>query len=434
MTHSRSRRPPRRPRLPRAPFPSLHPGERIRGAGILEENASHGCGLVLWESFRNVGDWVTTPRAARNGAMFGAGAAERRTAHLRCVPPGDGGLCAALEAIRDLLAHPAQADERTVALACRQLSSWAAENARPATQFYFAALAALCVPDDARQAYRAGCLARGMARWDAAEVWLEHAVTVARRRRDREMQTTAVLGLGSMFYQQGFYLRAGEAHSVALAIARRYGMRDKEGMALHDLFVIAVEVGDTAEAERYARDALRAYGPGHRLVAALAHDVAYFWMNQRFFSHALAVLEALLPHFSGSNEQRLRVLANLGRAAGGCGDRNRFEAAWSQVWDQVEKVGARTTVAPALIDIAYGAMELDDRSRVSRAAETALRLARRRGETDVIARAEELVAALGSGAESHQRSGLAPVPEGSAETARLAEQFVVSLAEAVAHA
>ena len=183
MTDPRAAPRRRRSRPPRPPVPSLHPGERVRGSAILEENPE--CGVVLWESYRNVGDWATTPRALRVSGMFGEGAAERRAEQLAGPGLPDGAAGAALETIRALVADPGRARPRAVALACRRLSAWAGEHGRPATQFYFAAAAGLCAPGDARHAYQAGRLARDLARWDAAEVWLEFAVAAARRGRSR---------------------------------------------------------------------------------------------------------------------------------------------------------------------------------------------------------------------------------------------------------
>ncbi|HEX2094409.1 MAG TPA: hypothetical protein VHG28_18540, partial [Longimicrobiaceae bacterium] len=124
--------------------------------------------MLLWESYRNVADWATTPRSRRTGDTFGAGAAERRTSRIEAEPGMRPELYTALQVIRDLLAHPRKVDPRTVALACRQISAWAEERGKPVTQFHFAAAAGLCLAPDGRQAYVVGCLARELARWDAA--------------------------------------------------------------------------------------------------------------------------------------------------------------------------------------------------------------------------------------------------------------------------
>lgn len=385
--------PRRRSRPPRIPFLSLHPAERVRGLAILEENPDHG--LLLWESYRNVGDWAVTPRASRC-SLFGPAAAECRTGQIACAKRLDDGARSALEAIRDMVARPGGVRERTVALACRRLSAWAGEQGRPETQFYFAAAAGACLPADARQAYDAGRLARDMARWDTAEVWLEHAVAAAKRGRDRETQTLAVLGLGNLFYRQGFYRKARDTHLGALSLAGKYRLREYRGRALHDLFVIAVELNDVALAEAHAADALNAYGPSHPRLPALAHDIAYFWLERSCFSRASTVFRAVLPHFRKSSALHLRVLANIARATAGYGDVDEFDSLWAQAWSLTSDLESRATLAAALVDLAEGALSLADRERALCAANHALGVARARGEVDVCVRAEVVIAAAGS--------------------------------------
>lgn len=385
-----SERPPskrRRSRPPRMPLPSLHPAERVRGSAILEENPVTG--LLLWESYRNVGDWATTPRPAR-AALFGRGAAERRAEQLGRAGRMDHAVRAALETIHAMVAHPARTRAREVTLACRRLSAWAGEAGRPATQFYFAAAAGLCAPDDPRQAYQAGRLARDLARWDTAEAWLEYAVAAARRRRDRETQMIALLGLGNMFYRQGLYRRARETHLAGLSLARRHDLREFRGPVLHDLLVIAIELGDSSAAETYARHALAAYGPAHRRIPALAHDVAYFWLAEGRSAQAFPVLRALLPHLAGAPVMRVRVLASAARAAASLGESGAF----GELLREVRRVGrdplARGGLASAMVETAIGAALLGEHPLAGELLDQALDVARERGEVDVPGRVEEL--------------------------------------------
>lgn len=391
MTDSRPNPPPPRSGPPRVPFPSLHPGERVRGSGILEElGARHGA--LLWESYRNVGDWAVRPKPGRTAAMFGGGAAERRTRQIEQSDwrDGDAGLRAALEAIRDLLAQPRETRGRTVAGACRRISAWAREQGALATEFYFAAAAGMCTPDDAAQAYRAGKLARDLARWDAAEVWLEHAMSAARRRRDRETQGMALLGLGRMYYLQGNYARAREAYAAGLLHARRFRLRQIEGYACHELFIVLAEDRSFARAEEYAHLAAAAYGPGNDRVKDLGHDVAFSWLSRGCAARALTVLNVLLPLLRDP-QRRIHVLASVGHAAAVCGDRARFGEAWREAWSLVETPAAECGAAPVLLELALGAACLGEYTRAETAARAALRRAVERGEMDLVARAEELL-------------------------------------------
>lgn len=409
----------RRSRPPRIPFPSLHPGERVRGSAILDENPE--CGLVLWESYRNVGDWAITPRARRVPGMFGAGAAERRAEQLRDAGVAGGPVRAALETLAGLLADPSRVRARGVALACRRLSAWAGERGRTATQFYFAAAAALCVPDDARLAYQAGRLARDLAQWDTAEMWLEFAVAAAKRKRDRETQTVAVLGLGNTLYRQGFYRRARETHLAGLALARRHDLREYCGRALHDLFVVSLDLRDARAAEAYAREAVAAYGAAHPNVPALAHDVAYFWLGQGHPTRALPVLQAILPHLRRP-DRRVRVLASAARAAAGVGDRAVYAEFVREVRETARDPLAEGALAAALFETAIGAFLLGEGKLTGELLDEVLHLARERGEEDVLARAEVLLGCIPTGPvnESH-------APAAGQDTNDLARELVSCL-------
>ncbi|HEV2149323.1 MAG TPA: hypothetical protein VGR37_18110 [Longimicrobiaceae bacterium] len=417
--------PSRRPRPPRLPLPSLHAAERVRGAGILEESTGDGCGVVLWESFRNVTDWAATPRARRTGDLFGPGAAERRTALLGSISRTDGCLRRALETVRDLLADPAGAEPRAVAYACTTVAAWAAAHGRPATRFYFAAAGAACVPEDARQAYDAGCVARDLARWDAAEQWLEYALAAAKRRRDRVTQAMAVIGVGNAFYRQGFYHRAREAQTAGLTLARKYRLKEMQARAHHDLFITSAELHEAERAEEHARLALQAYGAAHRNVPALAHDVARFWLELGHASRALTVVTALLPHMKRPIH-RLYALSSLAWAAGGCGRQEAFESAWNEVWAAAALPGAGAAAASALLQLAYGAAALGEVARAEAAATAALRIAAERGEQEEVATATAFLDSLSAGSPSLVSACAADIAEGSNDS--LAEEFVQTLA------
>lgn len=430
MIDPRPNPPPGHPRPPRVPFPSLHPAERIRGAGILEE-LPPDYGSLLWESYRNVGDWAIRPRAKRSAGIFGAGVVERRREQLAAVAWIAPELRSALEVVLELLAGPGEMDEARVARACRQVSSWAGERGALATQFYFAAAAGLCTPDDAGQAYAAGKLAREIAKWDAAEVWLEHAMTTARRQKDRETQSMAVLTLGTLCYRQGLYKKAREAYAAALVLARRHRFPDVEGGALHELFIVLTEMQEHVRAEECAHLAVVAYGPGNERLKALAHDVAFTWLSRGYAARALPVLEALLPTLQLS-QHRIHVLASVARAAAVCGDRDRFEEAWSQVWELAEEPTVRTRLGPALLELACGAASLKDQTRAVRAVERSLEIAKERGEIDVITRAEALLDTIQRGSFVSELSSDEVSPRQAKSTERLVEELVCSLSRVAA--
>jgi hypothetical protein len=196
------------------------------------------------------------------------------------------------------------------------------------------------------------------------------------------------------------------------------------GPALHDLFGIAVEFKPPPEAQELAKQAFRAYGSRHPRLPALARDVAHFWMGRGRFAPALDVFRAVQPHITDPGEQLL-VAGNLGRAAGGAGDRQAFEEAWEQVWTAEERDRYPLAVQ-GLLDLAHGACSLGDWPRAEKAAEAARDLAQKHGHEQVVIRSETLLDA------ARRKRGIetpvkAAEPESVEDTQELAADFVRSL-------
>jgi len=200
----------------------------------------------------------------------------------------------------------------------------------------------------------------------------------------------AFLGLGTLYMERGNFPAARRFHDRALKVASRNTLHHLQGSALHNLFSIAVETGDTAKAHELARAALEAYGPTDPYLPRLAHDVADFWNTQGRFDHALPVLERLVSIFQAPVE-RLIVAAGIARAAGGLGRRERFQQAWDDVWDMHQAGTAEEAAAGALLDLAHGAASLSLWDRAERAAQAALDLATRRNEGKVRLTAEAVL-------------------------------------------
>ncbi|HEX2091690.1 MAG TPA: hypothetical protein VHG28_04775, partial [Longimicrobiaceae bacterium] len=250
-----------------------------------------------------------------------------------------------------------------------------------------------------------------------------YAATVARREGDRETQTMAVLGLGNALYRQGLYARAGEVYRIALALARRHRLTELEGGTLHDLFVVSIATGQPLVAEGYARLALRAYGRGHPRIPGLAHDLAYSWLTRGHAARSLRVLDALLPGLPVA-VHRMLALSLLGRAAGVCGNREVFERAWGAVWALRDEPTVQGGLAAALLELAYGASSLGERARAEHAAASALDLAGRRSEVDVVEKAGLLLDSLRGGGTG---GDVPPADEASRVSELLADELVEAL-------
>jgi tetratricopeptide (TPR) repeat protein len=425
------------PALRRRPFRALPPitrgPEAVEGIDLLNE-VPGDAGVVLWQSLRNVLLWARTPQEER-GAMFSPEAAVRRGEAL-LGPAVDEALREPLAAVAAVLARPRAARPERVARACEAVAVWAEERAAGATALAFMQAAALALPGDAGLACAVGRLARRNGETVRAEGWLHLAVVLGRGGGDWSAYARAYLGLGNLALQAGNLPRARRMHRRALMAARRHRLRAVEAQALHDLFVTAGEMGSGDEAREAARAALRAYGPEHPRLPALAADIACFWVARGEFARALPVLRLAAERFADPAERAV-VLANAARAAGGAGNGEAYDAAANEALRLVEEHAAAPRAAQVWLNLARGAASLGDPDRAAAAAELAGRLARERGEQKVRASAEAILAEARAdrSAAFHVAQPAAPVPADLAEAeATLADELVRCLTGAGATA
>lgn len=357
----------------------------LDGQEMLDELASGQDGTVLVTIFQAIKGWAVS--ISLNGVLA-----------QQCTVPAmlaevDAWKSIDLKPVIDALTNNSiiQASREIVGGACIRISTVASENNLFVTQFCFAAAAGLCVPSDPIQALEVGRLARQLARWSDAEVWLEHSIAVAKQKKNREIQALAILSLGNMFYRQGLYHRAKSAFLEALSLSRQYELCEYRGRALHDMFVILVELGDVASAEVYAREALVAYGASHPSVPTLAYDVAYVWLIEGYSARALAVFQAILPYIDHYRpEVRVNVLACTARAAAEIGDRAKFLKFVRDVREICGEPQAQGAIAASLATTALGAISLGELSLANELLHDSNKIAFKRGELDVIARVDDL--------------------------------------------
>lgn len=410
--------------LLRLSLPAVRSNGSFEGADILAE-AGAVPAILLCQVYRGVMAWALTSAAEHEGLFPPHAAAETRRLMGESAVPEQ--LRPALEVICELFDDPARGDPQRIAEACMRIGEWADDRGdAPSTAFRFMQLAATCSPNDPKLAYQAGTVARKRAKWDVAELWFRHSSTVGRRSHDWEAHGTAYLALGNSFYHQGRYALAKREHMKALRVSRRHGLRELQGRAYHDLLVMAILTREHG-ADSYAQRAYQAYGPQHANIPALAHDVAYYWHTHGRFARALRVFQAVLPHFTNP-ERRLIVLGSIGRDAGECGMKDVFLEAWAQVWQLAPALEGVSTLPPALVQLAYGALRLGEDSLADAAIQNALTLARARGETDVVAQAEEFVATRAVAARAVASAyQAASVTGDAAESESFADDLVTSL-------
>ena len=425
MKSSRARTAPQRPpRRWRTPPPLTRGSEPLEAMDILRE-VGGDTAVLLWQSYRNVMLWAAATERGERAKLFSPNAGRTRLSELPAADlPTD--LVDPLVVVGRMLSAPEATPGEAVAEACRTIADWAGREGHGFTELTFMQAAALASPRDATLAYRVGLLARRRVELPRAETWFRHAIMIGRQTGDWDSYVRAYIGLGSLAMMRGNYPVAYRMHIKALRAARRKGLAQLQGAALHDMFVIATETNRPEQALDYARGALRAYGPGHERLPQLAHDVAYFWMNEGYFARALPVFQALVPHF-GSPEEELRSNAHIARAAGGTGDRDLFRRAWNEALKLSRQPEVERLLADSLYELGLGAASLGEWDRAEQALHRAVEVAERRGETMVKMRAETALESVGAG--RRVEAAVARKRDAAKEEAAdvLAERFVESL-------
>jgi tetratricopeptide (TPR) repeat protein len=417
---------PRLPRRWRTPPPLTRGSESLEGMEILREVGGE-VGILLWQAYRNVMFWASADQEDR-AQLFSPEAGKKRAAELAEARIPDE-LAGPLSTFTEMLSAADRIQGDAVAQACTGVARWADYEGHLNTALSFTQAAAVASQRNARLALAVGQLARRHGELPRAETWFRHTVMVSRQTGEWESYARAYIALGNMLIQRGNYPAAHRMHIKALRAARRKGLQLIQGMALHDLFVIATEAGRVSQAEEYARQAYRAYGPNHPSVPALAHDVAYFWMNQGHFGRALPIFEGVLPHFNDP-AVRFVVQAHIARAAGGSGDRVAFRRYWTECMRIAKEPFARAVAADALTELALGASSLNEWDRAEQAATKAIEIAQETGDSKALMRSEAILDGVRNGRQVEERSGQRAQISSSKTAEQLAAQFIDALAPA----
>jgi tetratricopeptide (TPR) repeat protein len=373
----------------RVPPAIMHGPEPLESAGILDE-LSGAAGLVLWQSLRDVTLWAGTPPAGREG-LFSACAERKRIAAILTAGL-DPELEQPLGMITAMVGHPGRVSAQRVALACRQVAQWAEGRGKLATALAFAQAGAVACPGDASAGYKVGQLARRRAEYVRAETWFRRTIALARQEGDWASYALSFSGLGNLHLQRGNLPKARALHTRALRAATRHSLRNIQGDALHDLFVLAGTAGEAGDALQFARQAFEVFGVAHPKIPVLAQDLAFYWLLQGHFEPSLRVFQSLRPHM-GRTIERIVLLPNIARAAGGAGVRGAFEEVWVELQSILE-AEPNDRSPEALLELARGAASLKDWDRAETAATRAIESARGRGEARVEFEGEAVLQAI----------------------------------------
>jgi tetratricopeptide (TPR) repeat protein len=415
--------PPRKTRRRwRVPPALTHGPEALESAEVLDEFPD-ALGVLFWQSIRDVNLWASAPDEER-GELFSSKAARLRLQQLRSTrhePP----LATPLATLAQMVEEPVTITAEKVSQACEGISVWAEERGQLATALEFAQGAAIASPRNAAHSLEVAKLARARAEHARAETWFRRTIGLARQSGDWLSYSQAFLGLGVLYIRRGNFPQARRFLIRCLRAAKRHSLRDVQGSAYHDLFVVATETGRAEEAEHYAALALQTYEKKNPYLPLLAHDVAYFWMTQGQFARALPVLQALESHFRKPS-QRLVVLSGIARAAGALGDRDLFESSWEVARPLADAPETEERGASSLMELARGAASIGDWERAEDVATQAIQRARARQESHIMMASETVLEAARGGRAAEQAVG------GKDGSDPLAEEFVRTLEEAEA--
>lgn len=401
--------------------PLTIPGGEVAGAQVVRELPAE-VALTVWQVLRSVLLWAAEIPAQR-GDLFERRAMEQWEREL-LEGTFDADLRYPLAVIIGELADPEAASPEHLARACVCVTEWSLAHHAVRTALGYIEGAALCWPDHPRYSWMAGRMLRAHGRFKEAEQWLQRSIRTASASEDWETHSRSLVALGNLLLETGNYPAAREIQLRALSSARKNELGELAGMALHDLFAISINQGRFQEAEQFAREAYRAYGDAHELLPRLAHDVAYFWMESGYFRRALNVLRVLIPHFT-EPEQRFRVFANGARAAGAVGERELFHALWDAARAEIPRLTTEGSLAAGLVELALGASSVEQWDSAHEALDEALGVASRRGEANVILRAESVRNSVQARQAVEARAHLVWEPASTSE--RLAQNFVDSL-------
>lgn len=401
---------------------SLPPGD-IPGASILAE-LSADAAVVVFDVLRAV---LLVMQKTRIAPFHGIPALDAWEAQLLESEHPEAlryPLAVLIGAIRDRN----DADRPLMAKACLALADWSFERSATSTGLLWLEAAAICFPENGRYALITGRAYRQAGRLGDAERWLKRAARLTYWRKDWGAYAFAVCTLGMVSWTQGSVGKALRYLHRSQRFARRYGERVLEGEIFHNLLAISISSGDTAGVEAYAREAFERYLPGHHRLPALAYDLAYFWLLRGHTHRALRIFGQLLPHFPHP-EQRIQVLAALGRGAGKADDRALFTSVWEQALPLAEQLSAAVTLPHALLDLGLGAAHFQQYRDAEAVFRRALELGEERGQGSVVILADRYLAAV-TGAQNPDPAGKpARLTAGQREAEELAGRIAAVLGD-----
>lgn len=359
MAVEKRRRAPRPHCMPPAPLRRLGDGSRPVGWEVIQ-SLDGDLGLVLWNALRSIYEWAK-PTADKNEPLrlFGAPSDASRAQLLSACAEAPQ-IASALQNIALLRATGGAVEPAVIGRACAHISEWAEERSLLDVAGHFAEAAAYADPINPAHANLAGRLCRRMALFDRSAAWFKRGRYAALRTKNRPERIRALLGFGSLMRSLGHYEPAEAYYLLAANFAERTRRRKRAAEAHHDLLSIAILTNDLPAAEQHVWEALRLYPANHPFLPVLGHDWAFALILQRYYSHAVPLVELALSRVA-LPELRSIMFSTLARAAAGSGRSDLHKRAEEQALGYVARFSEYA--APVLINLGQAAWLLEDWQR-----------------------------------------------------------------------
>lgn len=376
--------PPALLRNPRSP-------ETLEGESILAEFRGDS-GFVLWQCYRDVLLWASTPPEVRTGLFRGR---ESNTAREDAFEPSPGsGLdMETLRALRRLVRGArGRGDDGSMVVAAMAVANGMERLGAAATAIAYAQLSAAIDPADAEAALAVGRLALRLDQTPVAETWLRRTIALARRSRDWVTYAVARAGVASLCERQTRWVDARQEYLKVMRVARRHALPKAMGKAVSGLLRVAVRQDDQEAAERYADLALRSFRRDDPARASVLLDVAEVELRRGAHERAAFLLRKALPKLTDADRE-VRALTQLVRALGASGERCGLEDAWHRAMEVIDDAyGCSGEAVRLLLTLARAGAEVLQEPHADRAAQRALLHAKRIGNGELIADCDTFLA------------------------------------------
>jgi tetratricopeptide (TPR) repeat protein len=248
----------------------------------------------------------------------------------------------------------------------------------------------------------------------------QHVAERAVEAADYPTLVKATAGAGRAHYLRGDFGSSRETLLAALSLARMHGVSHQVAMCLHDLFVVDAYSGETVRALETAGEALRSYGRESERLPRLAHDLAEFCNLVGLHEEALTLAAEVVFHAETAGEEA-SGWGTVAWASGALRQVDRFESAAQRVLAVLGRADCADYHARALLDVARGARGAGQPERGRALALQARCVAAARGESRVLALADEEVSKAPETARA--------APAARAVSQPLAKSFVRALRE-----